>query len=480
MEPLPPGKRAIDSKWVYKVKYRPDGSIECYKARLVAKGYTQIEGVDFHETFAPVAKLVTVRCLLALASIQQWELHQLDVNNAFLHGDLEEEVYMKIPQGFAKQGEQRVCRLRKSLYGLRQASRNWYHKFTTSLLDIGFRQSDADHSLFIYSHTGGSIIAALIYVDDVIITGTNSARISQLKRYLDAKFHIKDLGNLKYFLGIEVARSPTGIALSQRKYVLDILTESGLTGCKPVTFPMERQHKLSLDSGDLCTDPGQYRRLVGRLLYLTITRPDISYAVHILSQFMHAPRQPHLDAAHRVLRYLKGNPGQRILLPSDVSLSLQAYCDADWAGCPMTRRSTTGYIIFLGSSPISWRSKKQTVVSCSSAEAKYRAMATTTKEIIWLLRLLKDFGVSNAAPVPLFCDNQAAIHISANPGFHERTKHIKIDCHFIRQHIQSHTIVPRSISSQNQLADIFTKALGCDRFGELLFKLGISNLHAPT
>ncbi|KAK3034295.1 hypothetical protein RJ639_034099 [Escallonia herrerae] len=305
--PLPSGKRAIDSKWIYKVKFHPDGTVERYKATFVAKGYTQIEGLDFHKTFAPVAKLVTVRCLLAIASIKKWELHQLDVNNAFLHGDLEEEVYMKIPQGFSKQGENRVCRLQKSLYGLRQASGNWYHTFTQSLLVVGFIQSQSDHSLFTFTRKG-SFLAVLIYVDDVIVTGTDSANISWLKHYLDTKFHIKDLGKLKYFLGIEVARFSDGIVLSQRKYVLDILTECGLTGCKPSSSLMTEQHQLDLNSGELCDDPGQYRRLIGRLLYLTITRPDISYVVHILSQFMHKPRRPHYDAAIRVLRYLKNSP----------------------------------------------------------------------------------------------------------------------------------------------------------------------------
>ncbi|KAK3027781.1 hypothetical protein RJ639_042226 [Escallonia herrerae] len=191
-------------------------------------------------------------------------------------------------------------------------------------------------------------------------------------------------------------------------------------------------------------------------------------------------RKPHLDAALQVLRYLKGVPGQGILLPANSSLTLRAYCDADWAGCPSTRRSTTGYIIFLGSSPISWRSKKQSVVSRSSAEAEYRAMATTSSEIIWLVRLLQDLHVPCTSPVSLFCDNQAAIHIAANPVFHERTKHIEIDCHFIRQHIQSQVLIPKSISSQFQLADIFTKALGRNHFHDLLVKLGIFNLHAPA
>ncbi|WRX18121.1 Reverse transcriptase [Theobroma cacao] len=229
--------------------------------------YTQIEGVDFHETFAPVAKLVNVKFLLAVASVQNWELHQLDVNNAFLHGDLNEEVYMKIPQGFIRKGEQRV----------------W---------------NDSD-------------------------------RIVKLKRYLDKKFRIKDLEKLKYFFGIEVARSPSGIVLSQHKYVLDILSECGLMGNKPSSFPIDQQHKLASDTRPLCSNPELYRRLVGRLLYLTITRPDISYVVHLLSQFMHNPRQPHLNAVFRVLRYLKNASGQGLLLASNNSLSLRAYCDAD-------------------------------------------------------------------------------------------------------------------------------------------------------
>ncbi|KAK2998185.1 hypothetical protein RJ639_014189 [Escallonia herrerae] len=281
----------------------------------------------------------------------------------------------------------------------------------------------------------------LVYVDDIIITGTDSARISKLK--------LLDLGKLKYFLGIEVARSPVGIALSQRKYVLDILAESGLTRCKPASFPIEQQYKLSLDSGELCKDPRQCRRLIGRLLYLTITHPDICYAVHILSQFMHAPRQPHLDVAHKVLSYLKGNPGQGIMLSSDGSLSLRAHCDADWAGCSIKQIRHRLYCL---SWVFSYFMALEETNGCfhSSAEAKYRAMATTTtSEIIWLLRLLWNLRVTEKFLIPLFSDNQAAIHIAANPVFHERTKHIEIDYHFNQQHILPQTLVTPPISSQN-------------------------------
>ncbi|GKV50014.1 hypothetical protein SLEP1_g56732 [Rubroshorea leprosula] len=404
------------------IKFKPDGTVERYKARLVAKGFTQIEGLDFNETFAPVAKMVTVRTLLALASIKRWELHQLDVNNAFLQGDLHEEVYMKIPQGFTCNQSNKVCRLRKSLYGLRQASRNWFEKFTTSLEAVGFKQSKADYSLFTLA-IADSFVAVLIYVDDIVITGNDGARIATLKHYLHSAFSIKDLGPLKYFLGIEVARTTEGIVLSQRKYALDILTESGMLGAKPSSFPMEQHHRLGLASGSPIPDPSQYRRL------------------------------EHFDAAMKVLRYVKNSPGQGMLLSSSSHPHLVAYCDANWAGCPRTRRSTT---------------------------AEYRAMASTVSELTWLKSLLYDLGIYHSKPMTLFCDNQAALHIANNLVFHARTKHIEIDCHFVRERIQRKELLTAHVPSHCQLADLFTKALGKERLHFLLYKLGIRDLHAPT
>ncbi|CAL1374616.1 unnamed protein product [Linum trigynum] len=479
LEFLPPGKRAIDCKWVYKIKFLPDGTIERYKARLVAKGFTQLEGIDFHDTFAPVAKLVTVRVLLAVAAKQGWPLHQLDVNNAFLHGDLDEEVYMKIPQGFSRNGDHRVCRLRKSLYGLRQASRNWYTKFTEALLEFGFRVSKADPSLFLYSRHG-TFVAILIYVDDVVITGSAIDVISQVKAFLHHRFSIKDLGTLKYFLGIEVARSPDGIVLSQRKYALDILADSGMMAARPSGFPMEQNHNLTRPTEERLADAHAYRRLIGRLLYLTITRPDIAYSVNLLSQFVQSPSPDHMAAAHRVLRYLKAAPGQGLFLPSAGSLELTAFSDADWAGCQFSRRSTTGYYIHLGGAPVSWRAKKQRVVARSSAEAEYRALASTTSEVLWLRFLLGELQVPQRVPTPLYCDNQAALHIAANPVFHERTKHVEMDCYFVRERVSSGEISPCKVGTRSQLADIFTKALGTDQFHSLLSKLGIRDLHASA
>ena len=475
---LPPGKKPIGCKWVYKLKYKSDGTIERHKARLVVRGDTQVEGLDFDETFAPVAKLVSVRLFLTVAVIKGWELHQLDINNAFLHGDLHEEVYMRFPPGFSTSHPNKVCRLQKSLYGLRQSPRNWFAKLTAALRRYGFIQSHADHTLFTY-RKADIFLSVLVYVDDLIVAGNNSQTCASFKSYLNDCFQLKDLGTLKYFLGIEAARNTFGLFLCQRKYTLDILKDAGLLGAKPAVTPMEQNHNLARASGHLLHDPGRYRRLVGRLVYLSITRPDICYAVHILTQFLHEPRQEHMDAVHRVLRYLKGSPGQGILLRSDSSLQLYAFCDSDWAACPLTRRSLTAYFINLGSSPISWKTKKQPTVARSSAEAEYRALAVTTCELTWIKSFLASLGVFHSHPMRIYCDNQAALHIASNPVFHERTKHIEVDCHYVREQLVAGNISTSYIQSSHQPADILTKALGHHQFKFLLGKLGVRNPHAP-
>ncbi|CAH9094281.1 unnamed protein product [Cuscuta europaea] len=479
VEKLPPGKRAIYCKWVYKIKYKSDGSIDIYKARLVVCGNRQVQGIDYHETFAPVAKMVTVRTVLSVAAARDWELHQMDVENAFLHGDLGEEVYMHFPPGYSASDSGKVCRLLKSLYGLRQAPRCWFSKLRQALRSYGFIQSGADNTLFTF-RTSGKIMCILIYVDDLLITGNDHQLILDFKLYLGQHFPIKDLGSMKYFLGIEIARNPTGIFLGQRKYVMDILSETGLLGAKPVSFPMIQNHGLQLDDGPLCENPEQYRRLVGKLIYLTLTRPDISYSVHILSQFMQCPRIAHWEAVVRVLRYLKAHPGQGIFLRRDSDLSLTGFCDSDWASCPTTRRSISGYFVMLGSSSISWRTKKQNTVSRSSAEAEYRSMALLTCELLWLKSLLSSLAVCHSQPMRLFCDNQAALHIASNPVYHERTKHIEIDCHFLRDHISSGAILPSHRSTTEQLADVLTKAIGQRQFTYLLSKMGIRDPHSPS
>ncbi|CAL9000577.1 unnamed protein product [Prunus brigantina] len=388
---LPKGKKVVGCRWVYKTKFNSDGSIERHKARLVAKGFTQTFGVDYKETFAPVAKMNTVRVLLSVAVNNDWPLFQMDVKNAFLHGELEEEVYMSLPPGHPQEKQEgMVCKLHKAIYGLKQSPRAWYAK----------------------------------------------------------------LRSLKYFLGIEIASSSKGLFLNQRKYVLDLLQETGMLETKPVITPIDCKAKLGLD-GDLLADASSYQRLVGRLIYLTITRPDISHAVSLVSQFMHSPRSTHLQAVKRILRYLKGSIGRGILMRKNGNNQIIGYSDADWAGCKIDRKSTTGYCTFVGGNLVTWKSKKQS-------------------------GLLNDLGFKDPHPMTLFCDNQAAIHIASNPVFHERTKHIEVDCHFVREKIQSNIIRTSYIRSNEQLADIFTKGLPLAQFENLLFKLVSINILASA
>ncbi|XP_071712546.1 uncharacterized mitochondrial protein AtMg00810-like [Rutidosis leptorrhynchoides] len=324
--------------------------------------------------------MVTVRSLLAVAAMFDWELFQMDVSNAFLHGDLLEEVYMTMPLGYSGKGEpvqdipfdkSKVCKLKKSLYGLKQAPRQWFAKLSSALLSFGYVQSKADYSLFTKKDEE-QFTAVLVYVDDLLITGNSETHISLLKEQLKTHFHMKDLGTVSYFLGVEVSKSKQGIFVSQQKYTMDLLKENGVLNCKPYKLPLDPNTKLQADIGTPLADPEVYRRLIEKLIYLTITRPDICYSVQLLSQFMQTPTSIHHQVAKHLLRYLLQAPAQGILLASNSAVELKAFCDSDWASCPMTRRSTTGYCILLGDSPVSWKSKKQNVVSRSSAEAEYR------------------------------------------------------------------------------------------------------------
>jgi len=479
--PLPPGKRPVGCKWVYTVKYSADGSIDRYKARLVAKGFTQAPD-EFGATFAPVAKLTCVRLLLSLAASHDWPLYQLDVKNAFLHGDLLEEVYLAPPPGFALKGEYsgRVCRLHKSLYGLKQSPRAWFARFSSVILQSGFTQCRSDHTCFIRATPAGRRTIVLVYVDDIIITGDDPSGISGVKATLSSAFEVKDLGHLRYFLGIEVARSRKGISISQRKYTLDLLRDTGLLGCRPASTPMDINHRLHADAGDPLPDPSQYQRLVGRLIYLTNTRPDISFSVSVLSQFMHSPRTSHLEATRRVLRYLKGAPGLGLFYRAGCSSSLSCFTDADFAGSLTDRRSTTGFCVFHGEHLISWRSKKQHIVSRSSAESEYRAMAHGVTELVWLRSLLDELGQPLASGSTLYCDNKSAILLTQDSVLHERTKHIEMDVHFLRDHVRAETVLPAYVSSADQLADALTKAIGPTRLDLTISKLGMIDIFAPA
>ncbi|XP_019096519.1 PREDICTED: uncharacterized protein LOC109130886 [Camelina sativa] len=349
-----------------------------YKARLVAKGYTQEEGL-----------------LLAISAIYGFTLHQLDISNAFLNGDLDEEIYMKLPLGYAS----------------RKGDSLPPNAFSVTLLGLGFVQSQYDHTCFL-KITTDVFLCVLVYVDDIVIATNNDAAANCLKNELKSCFKLRDLGPLKYFLGLEIARYDAGIYVGQCKYALDLLDETGLLGCKPVASPIDPGVKLCHDSGGDFVDAKFYRRFIGRLMYLQITRHDITFAVNKLSTICLG-----------------------LFYSSKAELQIQAFADADYNSCVDTRRSTSGFCMFLGTSLISWKSKKQKVVSKSSAESEYRALSVATDELMWLTKFFKELQIPLHKPTLLFCDNEAAIHIANKFVFHERTKHIESYCHSVRERL---------------------------------------------
>ncbi|CAA7053046.1 unnamed protein product [Microthlaspi erraticum] len=474
--PPAPNQNIVPTMWIYTLKYLPNGFLDRYKARWVARGFNQQYGLDYAETFSPVVKSLTIRLVLQLAVNNNWQVKQLDVNNAFLHGTLTEEVYVSQPPGFVDRDKpDHVCRLNKALYGLKQAPRAWYQELKSYLCRMGCINSVADTSVFAYI-SGDQVVYALVYVDDIIVTGSSLSLVSAFINALGAQFSLNDPVDLTYFLGIEVTRTTTGMHLMQRKYIIDLLTKVNMLDAKPVATPMTPHPKLSLQSGHPIDNPTEFRTVVGSLQYLAFTRPDIAYSVNRLSQFMHRPTDLHWQAAKRILRYLAGTLSHGILLKPNTPLHLHAYSDADWAGDTDDFVSTNAYILYLGSTPICWSSKKQKGVARSSTEAEYRSVANTAAEIRWVCSLLTELGVQLPSTPVIYCDNVGATYLSANPVFHSRMKHLALDFHFVRENVQSGALRVAFVSTKDQLADALTKPLPRPRFLDLMSKIGVREL----
>jgi histone deacetylase 1/2 len=475
--PKPKGKNIIGCKWVWKVKRKPDGSIDKYKGRLVAKGYKQRYGIDYEDTFSPVVKAATIRLILSLAVSKDWCLRQLDVQNAFLHGILEEEVYMCQPPGYVdKVHPDYVCKLDKALYGLKQAPRAWYGRLCGKLVALGFVPSKADTSLFYYNK-GGHSMFILVYVDDIIVASSSSEAVNALLMDLKEEFALKDLGNLHYFLGIEVKRGKDGLLMSQERYARDVLMRSGMDKCKPMDTPMSSVEKLSVHSGEKLgpSDSTKYRSVVGALQYLTLTRPDISFSVNKVCQFLHAPTTSHWSAVKRILRYVQGTVTMGLKLVRSTSMLVSAFSDADWAGCVDDRRSTGGFAVYLSENLISWTARKQATVSRSSTEAEYKSLANATAEVLWVQKLLSELKIQHPPRARLWCDNLGATYLSANPVFHARTKHIEIDFHFVRERVAAKLLEIRFINSGDQVADGFTKPLPVGKLHQFRYNLNLQS-----
>ncbi|KAG8478945.1 hypothetical protein CXB51_028950 [Gossypium anomalum] len=391
---LPPNRKVISCKWVFKVKRHADGSVARYKGRLVVKGYLQEAGIDFYETFSPVVKPTTILIVLSLAVKFNWSLRQVNINNVFLNGDLNEEIYMLQPPSFEQHsnGQPLVCKLKKALYGLKQAPRAWFQKLREYLVTSDFMLSKADASLFI-KQTGDILIYMLVYVDDIIVIGNQQSTIDAFMEPLDSRFSLKDLGRLSYFLGIEVAHTASGLFLSQRKYIHDLLQRSHMDQYKGTPTPMVYSCLLSSLAGSLVANESEYRSIVGALQYIVITRPDITFAINKVCQLMYKPLDIHLKAIKRILRYLHATIDHGVHFTDASCLSLVGYSDASWGNDLDNRHSTSRFCIFLGENLVSWSSKKQHVISRSLAEVEYRSLSHATVEVTWLEYLLGELHV---------------------------------------------------------------------------------------
>uniref|UniRef100_A0A1J3JIQ3 Putative mitochondrial protein n=1 Tax=Noccaea caerulescens TaxID=107243 RepID=A0A1J3JIQ3_NOCCA len=380
---------------------------------------------------------------------------------------------MHQPPGFVDPDKpDHVCLLKKSLYGLKQAPRAWFQRFSQYAKKVGFVNSKSDASLFVM-RKGKDFAYLLLYVDDILLTASSDTLLRSIISSLKSEFSMTDLGLLHHFLGICVHRDSNSIILSQQNYIADILHRANMTNCNPCATPVDTAGKLRADIGDLVRDPTLYRSLAGALQYLTFTRPDIAYAVQQICLYMHDPREPHFNALKRILRYLKATITQGLHLTRSTTTSITAYTDADWAGCPTTRRSTSGYCVFLGDNLISWSSKRQQTVSRSSAEAEYRGVANAVAETTWIRNLLLELHCPIAKATLVYCDNISAVYLSTNPVQHQRTKHVELDILFVREKVALGQVRVLHVPSSHQYADIFTKGLPTALFNDFKSSLNV-------
>ena len=388
---------------------------------------------------------------------------------------LHEEIYMEQPPDFIRDDSSLVCRLKKSLYGLKQAPRAWYAKMDNFLLTTGFSRCHSDNTVYT-KRVDGQLIILVLYVDDLILTSSDPKLINHVKSSLKKKFDMTDLGYLHYFLGLQVLQSKEGISLSQSKYACDLLRRFHMEDCKPAPSPFQSGVKLSLTCTSPEVDATLYRQLVGSLLYLTHSRPDISFVVGLVARYMQHPHESHWKAAKRIIRYIRGTVQFGIHYSTGATPLLVGFTDSDWAGDPDDRKSTAGYVFTLGSGPITWACKKQSALALSSAEAEYRAAVQASKEAMWLRQILSEFGFEQQHPTTLWCDNQSAIQLCKDPVQHQRSKHIELHMHFIRKLLTDHVLEVLYCPTEDQVADIFTKTLTEAKFTKLRPMVGVQEV----
>ncbi|GJT48836.1 retrovirus-related pol polyprotein from transposon TNT 1-94 [Tanacetum coccineum] len=451
------GKNVIALKWLWKNKCDAENIVVRNKSRLVANGYKQEEGIDFEESFAPIARLEAVQMFIAFAAYRNITIFQMDVKTAFLNGPLKEKVYVSQPEGFIDpEFLNHVYRLKKALYGLKQAPRAWYDKLSSFLIEHGFNKGIIDPTLFTRHH-GGDILLVQVYVGD--------------------NFEMLMMGELKFFLGLQVHQSPGGIFISQSQYAIELLKKHGLDECVSISTPMATE-RLDADLQGTPTDQTTYRHMIGRLMYLTTSRPDIAFATFVCAHYQARPMVKHLKEVKRIFWYLRQSYNMGLWYPKDFGFELIAYSDANHAGCKDDCKSTSGGLQFLGGKLVSWSSKKQDCTAMSTAEVEYVSLSACCAQVIWMRTQLLDYGFKYNR-ILMYCDSKSVIAISCNTVQHSKTKHIDIRYHFIKEHVERGTVEIYFVGTEYQLADLFTKALPKERF-EYLVHLICMRCMTPT
>jgi transposase InsO family protein len=469
--PLPSSTTNImGCRWLYKIKYNSEGELERFKARLVGQGFTQVYGVDFNETFAPVVKYKSLRVLLSVASILNYDIKQLDIVTAFLYATVKEDIYMRQPKGYETGGANMVWKLKKALYGTKQAPHEWNNELNGFIVgDLAFNRCKSDTCMYTRVSSTGHIMIMSIFVDDIICAfhPADHDEWLQIKQQISSKYKISDLGDLQFILGMKIIRDRKAktIIITHERYINDMLSKFSMSDCATSDTPeLTTKFNIKVNSGEL-VDTTLYQSLVGALLYTAISvRADISHAVNMLSRHLQTPITENLDAAKRVLRYLKHTAAIGLRYGGSNDIVTTAFCDADWAGDITDRKSQTGYVVKVGGNTVIWSSSKQKTTSLSTAEAEYIAISAAVQEVTWVNSLLNELSFPQTCPSQVYCDNQAAIYICNNDTLHARTKHIDIRHHYIREEIINKNINISYVSTTEQQADIFTKPLGKQLF----------------
>ena len=481
--PRPRDHPVLPTRWTYRAKGKSDGTIEKFKARFVAKGFLQQYLINYSETYAPVARLTTIRALLTLCAHWQWPVDQMDVVTAFLYADLREQVFCEAPEGYPV-GDDECWELQRALYGLKQAPKEWFENLKAYLLTLGLVQSTSDPCIFLKREDGKLIAFVAVYVDDLLIAGANEEVKNGIKQALSEKYSMTDLGQLEWYLGMQITQDTAGgtTTISQRTYIDTVLERFGMADCAPCTTPMlidppTKEDCPVTDEDKQAMSEVPYRSAIGALMYLSVcTRPDIARAVNRLAKFVINPGQAHWKAVKRVLRYLQHTKEHGLKLTADDGVGLNAYVDASWGDPDQDRKSTTGFLCRLGSSPVSWSSYTQSSVARSSTEAEYMALSDATQEVVWLHRLLNELGLSQSAAV-VFEDNQGCIKLAQNSsGINRRTKHIDVRYHYVKHVVHSGIITLKYCTTRSMVADILTKPLGKIRFEELRDLMGVHSI----